>query len=86
MVCLVIRRIPRPEIPHLMRPTIKLEDLGLTFSEEDIVKACKDLDISSAPGPDGIPSRILKEAADALAKPISMIWRESFQLKRVPDY
>eukprot|EP00116_Pleurobrachia_bachei_P001161 sb/3461423/ len=40
---------PQTRDPTFDRPTIKWEDLGLTFSEEDIVKACKDLDISSPP-------------------------------------
>eukprot|EP00116_Pleurobrachia_bachei_P000853 sb/3461115/ len=77
---------PLIQDPSFETPTIKLEDLGITLSDEDILKACKEREVTSSPGPDGIPAKILKEAAEALAAPIGLIWRESLDIRKVPEF
>ena len=59
-----------------------LEDLE--FDEEDIAKAIKTIPTHSAPGPDGIPARVLRECTDELKKPIYILWRSSLNNGYVP--
>ena len=77
---------PNAQDPVFECPAIKWEDLGITLSDEDIIKACKKLEVTSSPGPDGVPAKILKEAAEALSVPIGLIWRESMDLRIVPEF
>ena len=49
----------------------------IDFSEEDIKAACKQLKASSAPGPDGVPAKLLKVCREELGKPLFYLWRAS---------
>ena len=49
----------------LMRPTTK--DCGLSFSVADVSQTFKRVNPRKAPGPGGIPSRVLRACADQLA-------------------
>ena len=86
--CSVFSDPENPEIrdPKFGPPNIKWEDMGMTLNDEDLAKACKELEVSSSPGPDGMPAKILKEAAEALAVPMGIIWRESLELRKTPEY
>ena len=57
---------------------------NLCFDKEDIAQAIKSVPTHLSPGPDGIPAKLLKECTDELKKPISMLWRSSLKLGRVP--
>ena len=59
-----------------------LEDMD--FSDQDIVEAIKSIPLHSAPGPDGIPSIVLRECVDQLKKPLFMLWRSSLNHGCVP--
>lgn len=47
------------------------------FSEDEVKAAATKLKPSSSPGPDGIPSIVLKNCADSLAKPLCTIFNKS---------
>ena len=56
-------------------PDNSLSDLA--FSENDIVKACKELKSSSAAGADGVPAALLKNCCNELNHPLFLFWRSS---------
>jgi hypothetical protein len=61
----------------------KLEDI--TFTEEDIIWAINLIPLHSAPGPDKIPSILLKECKKELAPALILIWRKSLDTGQIPD-
>ena len=54
------------------------------FTEQDIVRACKELKPDSAPGPDGIPAELLRTARAELARPLHILWRASLDHGSIP--
>ena len=61
---------------------VELSDI--TFHEEDIIKAIKELDPYSST-PDGdIPAKILTSCSEHLAIPLKMMWAESFENGTIP--
>ena len=56
----------------------------IDFSEYDIELACSELSCSSAPGPDGIPSSLLKICRKELKHPLFILWRSSLDLGVIP--
>ncbi|XP_068227731.1 uncharacterized protein [Palaemon carinicauda] len=69
-------------------PTIteRFEDSQLLFSEGDVISAIDDMKADSAPGPDGIPSVLLKSCKHALARPIFILWSQSYESGVVPSF
>ena len=65
---------------HQGRPTLG----DIRFTEDDIEFACKELKASSAPGPDGVPSILLKTASRELRRPLYLIWRASMSQGVIP--
>jgi len=67
-------------------PTIskRFSESDLTFSEEDVVSAIDEIKPDAAPGPDGIPTILLKSCKHALARPIHILWTISFDAGKVP--
>jgi hypothetical protein len=62
--------------------TPKLEDI--TFNEDDIINAINEIPLHSAPGPDKIPSILLKECKYQLATPLHILWRLSLDTGHIP--
>lgn len=58
---------------------------SLSFSREDIKSACRRLKASSSAGPDGIPSIILRNCAEALAEPLQILFNKSITSERFPE-
>ena len=56
-----------------------------TVSEDVVKKKLKSLSITKSPGPDEIHPRLLRESADVLAKPLSMIYNSSIRSERLPE-
>ena len=56
----------------------------ITFSEEDIVTAIKKIKPNAAAGPDGIPTKLLRECCEELSKPLYIIYRNSLNTGEVP--
>ena len=55
------------------------------FNEEDIIRAIGEIPTSSAPGPDKIPSILLKECKKELAPALFIIWRKSLDTGQIPN-
>ena len=62
---------------------MKIEDIEFTI--DDIKEAIKSTPVSSAPGPDKIPIKLLQECVDQLAPEIYKIWRKSLDASEIPD-
>ena len=76
-----ISTVPQP-VPATCHPSI-IEDLVIP---EDMVKAkLTHLKSTSSPGPDGIHPRVLKEAAEQLAKPLAILFNKSLDVGCLPD-
>ena len=71
-----------PDIPSKRLTTPPLEEF--TVTEEEVLKALNNLRTDKSPGIDGIHPRPLKELADVLAKPITMIFQMSLQTGELP--
>ena len=54
--------------------------------EQDFIDACGELKSNSAPGPDGIPAELIINCKEALAKPLLLLWKESFSTRVVPQF
>ena len=52
---------------------------------DDIEEAIGKLSKDSAPGPDGIPSVLLKECMHSLKEPLCLLWRQSMLTGHIPD-
>ncbi len=57
--------------------TTSLDDI--TITPADVIAAIKDISSSSAAGPDGIPSVLLKTCANELAEPLAIFYQKSFE-------
>ena len=61
------------------------EELEITISELEVLSALRALDPDKALGPDGIPSRILKQIAQQIAPSITLLFIKSINSGVVPD-
>jgi len=57
---------------------------SLTFTDEEVLTELKGVDTSKAPGPDGIPTTILKDCAEALTRPLTQLFNMSLDKSSVP--
>ena len=57
----------------------------ISFSEQDVLKAINELGINSAPGPDKIPAKVIKECKDQLAPALVILWRRSLDSGLIPE-
>uniref|UniRef100_A0A8B9BSL0 Reverse transcriptase domain-containing protein n=1 Tax=Anser brachyrhynchus TaxID=132585 RepID=A0A8B9BSL0_9AVES len=60
------------------------QDVALTIHEEMVGDLLQHLDVRKSMEPDGIHPRVLKELAQELAKPLSIIYRQSWLSGEVP--
>ena len=51
----------------------------------DVEEACEELKGNSSPGPDGVPSILLKECRKELSGPLSIFWRTSLDKGIIPE-
>ena len=61
----------------------QLDDID--FSPSDIIQAIKEISSTSAPGPDGVTPKFLKDYAEELAEPLHLLWRKSLDNGDNPD-
>ena len=55
------------------------------FTEEDVLKAIDELGINSAPGPDKIPAKVIKECKHQLELALVILWRRSIDSGLIPE-
>ncbi len=60
------------------------DDYAITFSEDDLRRELKRVNVRKAAGPDGITGRVLKSCADQLASLFTSIFNESLATSVVP--
>ena len=74
-----------PLSPSISRPEIGEPALSdLEVDPSDFVKVAKVLKRSSAPGPDGVPAGLVKNATESLSIPLSIMWNKSMRTGEVP--
>ena len=56
----------------------------IKFTEQDIEGACKELQPSSSPGPDGVTAVLLKTACWKLRHQLFLLWRASLDQGVIP--
>ena len=57
----------------------------IEITEEDVYEVIEGLRADSAPGPDMINNRVLKETKDELKRPLTLLFRKSMAEARIPD-
>ena len=77
---------PYKSMPEFAVSPITLRDKELALTLDHVKDAISELKLDSAPGPDGIPSILLKRCTSSLAVPIYLIWTESMSSGIVPSY
>lgn len=83
--CSVFTKENLEDIPELENKEVK-EALGaIEINEEDVVKKLKALKINKSPGPDELHPRVLREAAEELAKPVTLLFQQSIQEGKLPQ-
>ena len=81
----VITEEPDGELPKAPQFPFNSPLTNIDFKTEDIRKLLTKLKSGKAAGPDDIPTILLTETAEALALPISIIFRKSLDEGRVPS-
>ena len=71
-----------PDIPNKPLQTDPLQ--SFTITQDDVTKALRNLRTDKSPGIDGINPRPLKELADVLGKPITIIFKMSLENGQLP--
>ncbi|RMC00768.1 hypothetical protein DUI87_22452 [Hirundo rustica rustica] len=64
---------------------VRKQNGPLIIEEEAVRELLKCLDIHKSIGPDGIHPRVMRELEDGLAKPLSIIYHQSWLTGEVPD-
>lgn len=76
---------PDGELPEAQKYEFSSALADIEIREEDIRKLLTKLKVGKAAGPDGIPTILLVETADALALPVSIIFRKSLNEGYLPS-
>ena len=71
---------PEPEIKH---DGTKL--VSVTVTEDDVQKKLSKLNPSKSPGPDGLHPRVLKEVAEEITTPLTLVFNKSLSEGVVPE-
>ena len=72
------------EIPPIV-PTIDQNLSDITITEDEVQKAMSSLDSAKAPGPDGLPTYILKTCAASLVTNVTKLFNKSLMTSKVPN-
>ena len=71
-----------PDLPEVCSEDMALKDIVITESE--VRNQLRSLDESKATGPDDIPTIVLKRCAEQLTKPLTLLFKKSLQLGKLP--
>lgn len=70
-------------------PTVRIDNNNIlstfSFTENEVLNCIDKLKISKSPGPDTISPRVLKEAKNEFAKPLTSLFNNSLQSGIIPD-
>eukprot|EP00116_Pleurobrachia_bachei_P008430 sb/3468692/ len=86
--CLNFSNPLNPDVvdPSFVPPQIKVPEPRLTPTPQLMLKALSELKSDSSPGPDGVPAILLKECAEELSAPLTLLWAESFNTGICPQF
>ena len=70
-----------PNIPNLTIPEME----PIHIQQDGVKRLLENLEISKATGPDGIPSRFLKDFSDAVAPPLTIIFKATLHQGCLPS-
>ena len=67
------------QLPPLPEPVIETDATidTLQFTEEEVKKVIKNLDVTKATGPDGVSNTLLKRTADSIKRPLCSLFNRS---------
>jgi len=72
------------QAPEIREEACRMDDPPLV--EEDCVRDClSNLDVHKSMDPDGIHPRVLRELADVIAEPLSIIFERSWRTGELPE-
>ena len=72
-------------LPDITAKTLKTDKItNFNIEEAEVLKLLKNLEVNKSPGLDQIHPRVLKEAADILAHPLTLIYKKSVQTGQLP--
>ena len=74
---------PNSTVPNI---SIPMADDRSQILDEEVLAAIEELKVNSSPGPDGVPSILLKRCASALVYPIKVLMQKSIDEKLVPSF
>ena len=73
------------EIPTKMRPAGIQDIVEVCLDEVRVKTTIERLKEQSAPGPDAIPNKLIKETMLEIAKPLSILFNKSLRERKIPD-
>ncbi|KAF4791631.1 hypothetical protein TURU_128530 [Turdus rufiventris] len=76
---------PQDSCPPGMADGVREQNGPPGIQEEAVRELLSSLDVHKSMGPDGIHARVMRELADELAKPLSIIYQQSWLTGEVPD-
>lgn len=71
------------KLPNIADQTLSMPNLLIT--EETVKSKLKNLNVSKAYGPDGIPPRLLKECVNEIALPLTILFNKSLEKGLLPS-
>ena len=83
--CSVFTREPTENIPDFNCGCNKSNIDYVTITKDQMLKALQKLNINKSPGPDEVNPRILKELANELAHPLSVLFNKSMSMGKLPS-
>jgi len=72
-------------IPQVAQTVFGWKDTNLKFDIDTVVEKLQKLKTEKSPGPDSIHPLLLKECTSVVAKPLSMIFQQSYDTGTLPD-
>ena len=73
------------QVPTKEREPNTPEISDVCLDEERVKSTIQQLREDSAPGPDAIPNKFMKETADEIALPLSILFSKSLKERKIPD-
>ena len=83
--CSVFTKENTDTIPNLREQKLENTLKEIKISVDQVKKKLKALKVDKSPGPDGVHPRVLREAADELAIPLTMLFNKSLEEGRLPQ-